>query len=186
VNCTKRTATFNVTPKLIEVESSKIVYSNLLEGVATDSYCSDSQRSLNEKTTMKREAQDQTTAKFRLDVAPFYETVEISLMDSASGIESNDAKGKLKTGLEFAKNNRLDRGCEIWSEAHSLAPNSITYLYNLGVCAEVKGKLEEAQALYKQADKQLSKPDDKITIALSRVGGAIEKQKKLGAQMTSK
>jgi tetratricopeptide (TPR) repeat protein len=185
VRCFKRTATFNVTPKLIEVESSKIVYSSLLEGVATDSYCSDSERALKDNTTLKRAAQEQTAAKFRLDVAPYLTTVKISLMDSTSGIESAHAKDKLKSGMEFAKNNRLDRSCEIWSEALSSAPNSIAYLYNLGVCAEVKGRLEEAQSLYKQADKQLSKPDNKISSALSRVGAAIEKQKKLSTQMMS-
>jgi hypothetical protein len=185
VRCIKRTATFNVTPKLIEVESSKIVYSNVLEAVVTDSHCSDSQQALKDRTAMIKAAQEQTTAKFRLDVAPYITTVAISLMDSTSGIESADAKDKLKSGLEFAKKNRLDRGCEIWSEARSSAPNSIVYLYNLGVCAEVNGRLEEAQSLYKQADKQLSKPDDKITIALRRVGEAIEKQKKLSAQMMS-
>jgi tetratricopeptide (TPR) repeat protein len=161
VRCIKRTATFNVTPKLIEVESSKIVYSNALEAVVTDSHCSDSQQALKDRTAMQRAAQEQTTAKFRLDVAPYVTTVAISLMDSTSGIESADAKDKLKSGLEFAKKNRLDRGCEIWSEARRSAPNSIAYLYNLGVCAEVNGRLEEAQSLYKQADKQLSKPDDK-------------------------
>lgn len=186
VDCSRRTASFSVTPKLIDVETSRIVYSNLLEGTVTDSQCRDSGKSLRGSQAMKREAQDQTTAKFREDVAPFFVTLEITLKDSTSGIESKDAKEKLKSGLEFAKNNRLDRGCEIWSDARSFAPNSITYLYNLGVCAEVKGKLEGALSLYKQADKQLNKPDNQISVALSRVGEAIEKQKKLGQQMLAK
>jgi len=184
VDCTKRRATFSVTPKLIEVESSKIVYSNLLEGVVTDSHCSDRNGALADSTTMKREAQEKTTTLFRQDVAPYLTTVEISLMDSTSGITSSDAKDKLKAGMDFAKNNRLDRGCEIWSDARALAPTSITYLYNLGVCAEVKGNLEEARTLYKQADRQLSKPDKQITLALSRVEESIAKNKKLGAQLT--
>jgi hypothetical protein len=186
VRCYKRTATFSATPKLIEVESSKIVYSTVLEGVATDSYCSDSGRSLQDAASLKRTAQEQTTTKFRQDVAPYMTTMVISLMDSTAGIQSEDAKNKLKSGLEFAKNNRLDRACEIWSEARSSAPNSVAYLYNLGTCAEVNGRLEEAQTLYKQADKQLSKPDDNITKALRRVGDSIERQKKLGSQMTAK
>ncbi len=185
VKCFKRTATFTVTPKLIEVESSKIVYSDLLEGAATDSTCSDSGRAAKDNATLKRAAQEQTAAKFRLDVAPHLSKVSISLMDSTAGIESAQAKEKLKSGLEFAKGNRLDRSCEIWSEAKRSAPNSIAYLYNLGVCAEVKGRLEEAQSLYKQADRQLSKPDTKISSALSRVEEAIEKQKKLNMQMKS-
>src|SRR4030067_1724085 len=77
VDCSRRIAAVSVTPKLIEVETSRIVYSNLLEGTVTDAQCSDSGRTLRGRRTMKREAQEQTTAKFRAEVAPFFITVAI-------------------------------------------------------------------------------------------------------------
>lgn len=186
VACTKRTVTFTATPKLVEVETSKIVYSRPLEGAAADSKCRDSGSPLRDVQEMKRAAQEQAAGQFRLDVAPYFTTVMISLMDSNEGIPSKDAGEKLKNGLKFAKGNRLDRGCEIWSEARGAAPKSVSLAYNLGACAEAKGGFQQALALYREADKLLGKPDTLIAAALARLSDSIEKQRKLDRQMSSK
>lgn len=64
-----------------------------------------------------------------------------------------------------------------------MTPNSVTLLYNLGVCAETQGRPEEALALYKQVDKMLTKPDEAVSKALERVAMMIEKRKKLSQQV---
>ena len=76
---------------------------------------------------------------------------------------------KVKQGLEFAAANRMDRACEIWQEARQEGPTLAEVLYNLGVCAEISGHQSEALALYRQADRLLDRPDDRISAALLRV-----------------
>lgn len=182
VPCTKRSATFSFTPKLIEVESGRVVYANNLTGTADRSACSDSATPLPGGLEILSDAKKRATAMLRREIAPFYVTFEVKLMDSTDGVTHKDAEQKLKDGLNFATNNRFDRACELWGEARVLSPNSPSIIYNLGVCAETTGRLEEALDLYKKTDKLLNKPDDRITLALRRVQATIQNQKKLKEQ----
>lgn len=179
VPCTKRTASFAFTPKLIEVETGRVVYSNNIRGSIDASVCSDSQKPLPSEQELMNEARKSAKLQLRTDIAPYYVTMDIQLMDSPDGITSDAAKAKLTQGINFAKNSRLDRGCEIWGEARTVASSSPSLLYNLGICSEVTGDLEQAADLYKKADKLLMKPDNRITVALARVQKRIDDEKKL-------
>lgn len=179
VSCTKRIATFAFTPKLIEVETGRVVYSNNIRKSADASVCSDSQKPLTSESELLDKAKEPGKQIFRTDIAPYYVTVEIKLMDSDEGITSKDAKTKLEQGIDFAKNNRLDRACELWGEARILSPDSPSLLYNLGICSEVTGQLEQALDLYKKVDRLLSKPDERVNASLTRVQKRINDQMKL-------
>ena len=183
VSCTNRVATFAFTAKLIDVEKGRIVYANNLLGTAESSACSDSSKPLASRSELIETAKQYALAEFRKDVAPHYSTFEIKLMNSKEGITSDAAKKKFEQGIDFAKHNRMDRACELWGEANTLSPNAPSILYNLGICFEITGQFEQALDLYKKADRAYGKPDDRITSALQRVSGAIEKQKKLKEQI---
>jgi len=183
VSCTKRVATFSFTPKLIDVETAKIVYANNITKTATSSACEDSKTPLATEYELIEQAKNFAKEGFRKDVAPHYVTFEIKLMDSTEGITSTDAENKFKQGLDYAKNNRLDRACELWGEARILSPNSPSILYNLGICAEVTGNFEQAMELYQKADRAYGKPDERISSALHRVKNQIQQQEKLKEQL---
>jgi len=185
VNCTKRSGYFAFTPKLIEVQTGKIIYTRDINGSATSSGCTDGTPP---KSGSELVGQSITMAKagFRKDIAPYYVVREIKLMDSTNGIDSAAAKDKLKMGIEYAGKKRLDAACELWGEADTIAKNSPSIVYNLGVCAESRGDVAAALPLYKKADKLLGKPDDDITLALARVTEAIKNQEKLKAQLKNK
>jgi len=183
ISCTKRTAAFAFTPKLVEVETSRLIFSNTYESALESKGCSDEPKGLSDGQVMKKKVQESALQKFRMDVAPYYVVMEFTLKDSTSDISSDPAKAKLKDGLKFAGGNRMDRACALWSEAKPLAPNAVSILFNLGICAETGGRPEEALSLYQQIDKTLTKPDDAVSKALARVNEQIEKRKKLGQQM---
>jgi tetratricopeptide (TPR) repeat protein len=185
VNCTKRVANFAVSPKLVEVSTGKILYSRNLSSTMQSTGCDDTKPVQSELVLLEK-AKDAVKKEFRKDIAPYYVSLEIKLMDSTDGIESPEAKDKFKRGLEYADKGRMDSACELWGEARNLAGNSHALLYNLGVCAESRGDLDAALALYKQTDKKLGKPDDDITLALNRVSTAIKNKGKLKEQIGSK
>ena len=185
VNCTKRSGYFAFTPKLIEVQTGKIIYSRNINGSAQSSGCEDTQPPKSGAELIGQSI-EMAKAAFRKDVAPYYIVREIKLMGSTKGIDSSQAKDKLKQGINFAKKQRLDAACELWGEACTLAPNSVSLIYNLGVCAESRGDAAAALSLYKQADKLLGKPNDDITLALTRVTQAIKDQEKLKTQLGDK
>jgi len=177
VNCTRRIATFTFVPKLVEVESGRIVYSRSISGSATSSACED-RGSLKSGPELIRMAKEKAIGEFKRDTAPYYVTFDIKLMKTGD-IKNKAAEEKMEKGIEFAKAGRLDRACELWNEAAALSPESPSILYHLGVCAEVTGNLNQALELYTKADRLLDKPDDALNSAIMRVKGRIEKQKKL-------
>lgn len=183
VSCTSRVASFAATPKLLEVETGRIVYASNISGTARSSACEDSPRPLVSHSELLEQAKQQAKHSFRADVAPHYVTVSVQLMDSTDGMTSREAERLFKQGLEFAKNNRLDRACELWGEARALSQPTAALLYDLGICSEITGDLEQALDLYRKSDRLLTKPDDKITAALGRVSKAIQDRRKIKDQL---
>lgn len=182
VSCIKRVAQFAVTPRLVDVTTGRVLYARNLSAIKDSSACQDT-NPVKSAIVLLEQAREQVKKEFRRDVAPYYVTRDIRLIDSTNGISSQEAINKLKRGMEYADKGRLDSACELWGEARNLAPGSYSILYNLGVCAESRGDLDNALSLYKQSDKILGKPDDDISLALNRVGEAIKNRSKLKQQM---
>jgi len=185
VRCMKRVAQFAVTPKLVDVTTGRVLYAKNLSAMTDSSSCEDT-NPLTSDMVLLEQAKEKVKKEFRRDIAPYYTTREIRLLDSTNGITSPEAKDKLKRGIEYADKGRMDSACELWGEARNLASGSYALLYNLGVCAESRGDLDNALSLYKQSDRILGKPDDDISLALSRVGEAIKNRSKLQQQMSGK
>ena len=183
VSCLRRDALFAFTPKLVEVETGRIIYSDNLSGAATASACRDSKTPLPSGFALIAQAKERAKVAFKRDVAPSYVTFDIRLMDSKQGIDAKEAREKLDQGMDYAKHKRLDRACELWEEGRTLAPNAPSLLYNLATCAEAIGDLEKAFDLYKKADRALNKPDDRITAGMGRVSEGMQKQKVLEEQL---
>lgn len=184
VNCIERIATFEFTPKLIEVETGRVVYSRTILKTVGARGCSDEPKPIPSPVELISRAKDMAKEDFRRDVAPHYVNFDIVLMDSKDGIVSKDAENKFEKATEYAKANRMDRACELWGEARILSPNAPSILYNLGICAEITGDIEKAYDLYQKADRELGKPDDNITKALNRTGEQLKKQRLLKEQLS--
>jgi tetratricopeptide (TPR) repeat protein len=172
ISCSKAEALYSFTPKLIEIESGRIIYSESIKGTATATSCPDQTTPAPSQAQLIRIAKENALAAFRKDVAPSFATVDIQLMDSTDAIGNEQAKRKLLQGIEFAKGNRLDRACELWKEANILWSPSISIVYNLAVCAETAGNFQAASELYRKADRLLERPDERISASLARMDRA--------------
>lgn len=173
IPCTNRTATISFTVKLVEVTQGTIPYAKTLTGRSTSSACRGDGRKLDSRANLFRIARQLAYIDLRRDVAPYPVTMKITLLDDTDGIETEFARSRLSSGIEFARADRLDRACELWLEARGQAPDSVSILYNLGVCAEATGNLKDARNLYRQADRLLSKPNKTINEALDRIDQRI-------------
>lgn len=186
VNCSTTEAVFSFTPKLIDVQSAEILFSEKIIGNAQDSSCDDKGSASRTAGQLLAAARESALAQFIRKVAPTSSKRDLQLMDSTTGIKNELAIKKINQGLDFAKGGRMDRACEFWQEASALAPEEITIIYNLAVCAEMEGKMDIANAAYIKVDRRLEKPDARVTAALKRMKEAQDNAAKLIKQTTTK
>jgi len=182
VQCTRRVSIFSTTPKLISVSSGRILYSKTLSRQENSSGCEDTNPTEGE-TELIEKAKNFIKREFRNDVAPYYETVEVVLLDSTDNMDSKEAKNLLKSGIEFADQRRLDKACELWGQAKPMAPNSVSLNYNLAVCSEATADYVTALKLYNEAERLNAESNENISFGILRTSKAIENQKKLAEQL---
>lgn len=169
VSCTKSEVVYSFTPKLVDIETGRIIYSETIKGITAANWCSDQSTPSLTQSQLLHAAKESALANFRKDVAPSIMTMNVQLMDSTDNIGNDLAKHKLLQGLEFAKGNRLDRACELWRDARELGGRSPSVFYDLAVCAETAGNFLEAAELYRKADRLLEAPDERVSSSLARM-----------------
>jgi len=198
IPCTRRTATFTATPKLIEVETGRIVYSRSLSGTAASEACAGDGTALASQQELLQSAQKDAVLRVQADVAPHYVTVQIPLLEMNDGIEASANKEHLERGVTFAQKGRFDRACEEWVPAWQSEAKSPALAYDAGVCSELAGATQEALNRYQQADKlytgtgagmmaripgmNVADPPKIIGAAIARMKERLKKQAELQQQ----
>ena len=168
VQCVRKVASLTFTPKLVNVESGRVVFSKKFDKTRNDNHCDGDMGPPMSDLTLMKAMTMQIMEEFRKEVAPYEVMLSISLIDDADGLKGGD-KGKFESALEFAQAGRLDRACELWGGVANKNKRHTGTIYNLGVCAEVKGDLNGALELYNEAEKTTRKPVREIGIAINRV-----------------
>jgi hypothetical protein len=174
VTCTRRTANITLVPRLIDVETSQVVYRAERTGSATSSACPG--QKLKSDGQLLKEAIVKSIAQIRADIAPNAMLVRVELMDEPSQLTGADA-ASFNSGMDFAKAERMDRACQIWRDLNrrtQSADNAL--LYNVAVCEELEGNYSEALNLFEQVDQRLMQPDDNVSEALTRLRSNLQNQ----------
>ncbi|MGR9107305.1 MAG: hypothetical protein ACU843_10290 [Gammaproteobacteria bacterium] len=184
VNCVKRDAGFEFAPRLMDTVTGQSLYSETVKSFANDKACSDSGRSVQSGANLIANARNDALTKIRTALAPAEVSVAAEIMESdssmfdklfgdgAGSMQSKDSAEKFESGYQYVKAGRMDRACEIWKDLESTEKNYVPLLYNIGLCEESAGNDEMAQDYFSRADKLSTKPDERITAAMTR----IEKQ----------
>lgn len=182
VPCESRKLVLNVSPKLSSVETGQVVYSK--EFTATDSsfVCNDYSYSGRTEGDLYNSAVQDILYQYRLDIAPYVEHVSIALMDNKEGTNKNSFE-LLKNGIDFAKNNRIEKACSLWIKGLKETPESISLNYNIGVCNELLSNYNDALKFYLKAEDYSKKPINIISTAIIRTKENIENTKTLKKQM---
>ena len=183
VQCAKRTAVFGFTPKIVNVETGRIAATDTFEAMESDAVCETDEAALKPGAVLLDKARSRAVQDFRKAVAPRYVTVEITLMKDVMDGTPEPVEKLVKQGVDWAKEGRLDRACELWRTAFDQGPQSLAAPYNLGVCAEVGGDMESALEYYTQADQNALEPEKLVNQALERVRKAQSDQQRLRRQM---
>jgi curli biogenesis system outer membrane secretion channel CsgG len=182
VRCRRKHAVFEFTPKLVDVETSRVVYSHLISKNMETSACDDSSYSITSNTELINILKKRALHEFSQDIAPYLIHREIAIKTDTDGLNQK-TREYYTAGVEFAKEGRLDRGCELWGNALHAGANTMALYYNLGVCEESKGNFDEADEWFRKADSVLMKPDKEINKALTRMQKKRQARNKLLKQL---
>lgn len=179
--CVKRQSNVSVIPRLVDAESARVVYSRSIQGSKRAEGCLDTTTPA-ALADLTRAAWDEALEELRKDLAPYTVALEIELSDDERGLPSGAAQERFAQGVTFARGQRLDRACELWRGLEAHAATAPFLAYNLGVCAELDGRYEQAERHYRQADRQMTEPDERLGRALARVRDFANEQRKLKGQ----
>lgn len=182
VPCESRSILVTVTPKLSSVSTGKVVYSKDFQEKGSSFYCTDSYFTGRTEAELYNDAINKILYKYRIDIAPYVETIEIELMSKKDGTNKKSEE-LLKSGIEFAKVDRMEKACELWASGLKETPASISLNYNMGVCSELTSDYEKALKYYLNAEDNSLKPIKTISNAIERAKESIENQKTLKRQM---
>lgn len=183
ISCTKRVATFAFTPKIVSVTTGQVLVADSMAGRTEENKCSDDNKPLTSKADLLVKARSEAVREFCKLVAPYQVTVAITILEKDESKPRGEVADKISAGIEWAKQDRLDRACELWREAYTLHQQGYAIHYNLGLCAELTGRLSEALELYEKADRLTPLPVKEISAALKRVRGSQDSEKKLEDQL---
>jgi tetratricopeptide (TPR) repeat protein len=153
------------------VETGRVVYRAERKDSASYSACSGN--GIPPDADLMDEAITKVMAKIKSDIAPTTIRSNVKLMESPSSLAKTDAE-QFSKGLEFAKAQRMDRACQIWSDLNKRTQGvDNALLFNLAVCQEADGNYEDALKLFEQVDQRLDQPDEAVSDALSRVKSTL-------------
>lgn len=178
--CTERSVQYTLTPRLTSVQSGEVVYQRSITQDQRQHFCGD------ERIEAAPESLLQTARKLafeqvRTDVSPYCLSEALVLKSTTDGIDPS-SHDVFEDAVAFAESGRMDRSCATWSSLESQNPTSLALQFNLGVCEETAGRLDDALARFAAADRLLSRPDGETNEALRRVRYKIDSQAKLQQQ----
>ncbi len=148
------------------LKTRRIVAHDIAQGVISALFSGD--RSAAEQAELDR-AGEHAMAALARQVAPYAQQFTVELWAVDGTVTSPQAREKAALGLTFAGMHAFDQACDLWQEALLLQPGAKSLLYNLGVCAEVRGRLEEARDLYGRAKGSSPEGDWLVRDALDRL-----------------
>lgn len=124
-------------------------------------------------------AQLQAVRAFAAAMVPHLVPAEIELM-AHDRVEQPEARRKAEQAMDRVRKGALpDEACRLWEGALALAPQAPSIAYDLGVCAEVKGKPERALELYRQAATVQNGARATVARAIARTEQRIEAERAL-------
>lgn len=171
VSCTERIATFTLMPRLVDVETGRVVYRAEHTGESKDSSCGNSS-GLPDSQLLDNALHD-AVGEIISDIAPQEKLTWVRLMDEPTGLGESEA-AEFKRGLAFANAGRMDRACTIWRQLNSsVEGKDNALLFNVAVCTETEGDPATALRIFEEVDGRLAEPDSNVNAALTRVKATL-------------
>jgi len=165
IRCNRRIVSLNPSLRMARIDDGAIVYQRQIYKGDQIVVCPDRQanRSLPETVSMLVE---QVADEVRGDIAPVFRSDAIRVLEGRKGLDK-DQSNRFKDALKATFRNP-DQACSIWQALDTEVPGQSSVVFNLALCAEQRGELDEAVTRYRQAQTLLPR-EPAIRAAFDRI-----------------
>lgn len=176
--CTKRIASFQSIPKLVDVSTGQVVYAEEQGGSREERYCPNGggavdgglsqlksligQGGLPEGDAMMAEIMEDAMASFAADIAPQSCMKRMNVLADAEGLSEGASVEQFEGAVAFMKSGRYDRACPTWQTLEASGERAVSLYNNLAICAEIENELVLARDYCSKADDMLTWPNEDI------------------------
>lgn len=165
IRCNRRIVSLNPSLRMARIDDGAIVYQRQIFKSDQVVTCPDRQanRSLPDTVSMLVE---QVADEVRDDIAPVFRSDAIRVLEGRKGLDK-DQSNRFKDALK-ATFRDPGQACSIWQSLDTEAPGQSSVVFNLALCAEQRGELDEAMTRYRQAQTLLPR-EPAIRAAFDRI-----------------
>lgn len=146
--CRDRNVTLRPEVRLVSREG-ELLYAKGDTLVASRRFCEDEEQAP-PISGLIEELASGFAAQVRRDLAPTERHDDIRVLESREGMSKADAAA-FRAALRLTKND-VEAACRAFEALEATNPQSVTILFNIGLCREGEGDLDAAERFYRQAD----------------------------------
>jgi hypothetical protein len=143
--CSAREVTFRPEVRLVSREG-EMLYGKADTLTASRRYCEDD-RTPPQVDSMVEELAGTFALAVRRDIAPEYRAEDIRILEGRDGIRKEDREA-FKAAIRLTKTD-VPGACEAFAALEAANPADVSVLFNIGLCHESAGDLDEAEAHYR-------------------------------------
>ncbi len=184
VSCQKRTISLTAQIRMINVETSAVIFADNMHRQRQWSRCADDSRTIPSKQAGAQNLANNIANNFAYRLTPHYQYMSVTLLEDPD-MEYTDLQERLlENALLYIEQSRYDKAEQLLTRLiASTDAQSYVALYDLGVIYEAQGDFVEAQHYYDAADKLTIEPVEEINLAVNRVQRLIDDEKTAQAQI---
>lgn len=186
VKCVERDAKLEALIKIIDITTSKIIFSEVYRRDGSWKKCGDSYVSIPSIFSIPFTFAEEISRGFLFDIVPSYKTEKVTLLDEEDIDYSDKAEKLLEDVIDLIDENRLEKAEEFLKDLiNETKRQSYVALYNLGVLKEAKGEYSESKSLYKNAQTLTKEPIKEIDRAVIRIQKLISAREEAKKEITA-
>lgn len=184
VQCKKRNIQLSANIKIVNIETSKVVYTETYQQSSDWRACTDNGKTLPNPSNVWQNQANNIARQFVEKISPSYTYREIELLEDPDISYTSEQKKLLSGAIEFIEAQRMDKADKLLSQlVFETESKSYVANYNLGVVKEAQGDYTQAQQLYNLADNLLMQPNEAIDKAVQRINKVISHHQKAQMQI---
>jgi hypothetical protein len=165
IRCQRRTITLNPSLRMARIDDGAVVYQRQIFQRDQIVLCPDRTANRSIPDTVGQLIGN-VVAEVRLDIAPVYRSDAIRVLEVRKGLDK-DQSNRFRDALKATARNPQG-ACDIWQALDDEVPGQSSIVFNLALCAEQRGELDEALVRYRQAQTLLPR-ERAINAAFDRI-----------------